>query len=537
MPLLPRLAFLSLVLAIASAHGAEPLVPQIDQQIAAGYKGKTAGTADDAEFVRRLYLDLTGRIPTVAEAKAFLDDKAKDKRAKLIDTLLDGPEYARRMTEAFNAMLMERRGDHAEWTKFLTTSFEKNEPWDQMVRSLIDPPEQDEAHRGAAWFAVNRLSKVGQQDTDYPGLTRDVGRLVMGMDLQCAQCHNHLFINDYKQIDFQGLYTVYLNTAIRTDTQFPAIGENLMTKKMEFSSVFDQKPFSVGPRVPGMTEVAIPTLAKGEEYVVAPDRKVKQMGVPKFSPLEELAEQITSPENYGFRENIANRLWWLLMGRGVIDPLDQRHGANPPSHPELIKLLADELMARKYDVKSLLRDMAKSETYARSSRWASGGEKRPEPQTYAVATSKPLSAEQMYHSVLTASGPHAEGPITVPGVEKPVTLDELKAKFIKALANPPKEPELEFAPSVKAALFMMNDNAVLALFQPKDKNLVARLVELKDAGAAADEMYLAVLSRKPTDDERTEVADLLKKYSDRRAEVLGQLAWALASSTEFCLNH
>lgn len=516
---------------------AEPLPPQIDKQIAASYSGKTAGQADDAEFVRRLYLDLTGRIPTVAEAKSFLDDKAKDKRAKLVDKLIDGPEYARRMTEAFNAMLMERRGEHTEWTKFLTTAFEKNEPWDSMVRNIIDPPDADEAHRGAAWFAVNRLSKVGQQDTDYPGLTRDVGRLVMGMDLQCAQCHNHLFINDYKQIDFQGLYTVYLNTAIRTDTQFPAIRENLMTKKIEFSSVFDQKPFMVGPRVPGMQEVSIPALAKGEEYLVAPDPKAKKFGVPKFSPLEELAEQITSADNYGFRENIANRLWWLLLGRGIIDPLDQRHGANPPSHPELIKLLADELMARKYDMKSLLRDIAKSETYSRSSRWATGGEKRPEAHTYAVASSKPLSAEQMFHSVLTASGPHSEESFVVAGVEKPVTVGDLKAKFIKALANPPKEPEIEFAPSVKSALFLMNDNAILTLFQPKDKNLTARLVEMKDAAAIADEMYLAVLSRKPTADEAAEVADLLKKYSDRRAEVLSQLAWALASSTEFCLNH
>lgn len=537
--MLSRLGLLMIFLAaVPRASAAEPLASQIDKQIAAGYSGKTAGQADDAEFVRRLYLDLTGRIPTVPEAKSFLDDKAKDKRAKLVDKLIDGPEYAGRMTEAFNAMLMERRGDHAEWTKFLTTSFEKNVPWDVMVRHVIDPSDSDEAHRGAAWFAVNRLSKVGQQDTDYPGLTRDVGRLMLGMDLQCAQCHNHLTINDYMQIDFQGLYAVYLNTAIRTDVQFPALGENLMTKKIEFASVFDQKPFTVGPRVPGMEEVKIPTLPKGEEYVVAPDRKVKQIGVPKFSPLEELAEQITSADNEGFRENIANRLWWLLLGRGVINPLDQRsHATNPPSHPELIKLLADELMARKYDMKSLLRDIAKSDVYARSGRWSTDGEKRPDAETYAVATAKPLSAEQMFHSVLTASGPHAEESFVIAGVEKPVTMGDMKAKFLKALANPPKEPELEFAPSVKSALFMMNDNAILTLFQPKDKNLVARLVELKDAGAVADEMYLAILSRRPTDEEKTEVADVLKKYADRRGEVLGQLAWALAGSTEFCLNH
>lgn len=524
------LVVLGLALAwVANAAAAEPLAKQIDAAVVAKHSGKTAGQADDAEFVRRIYLDLAGRIPTVDEARKFLDDKAADKRSKLVDKLIDGPEYARRMTEVFHTMLMERRGDHAEWTKFLQTSFEKNVPWDVMVRHIIDPRDDDEAHRGAAFFAVNRLSKVGQQDTDYPGLTRDVGRLVMGMDLQCAQCHNHLFINDYKQVDFQGLYTVYLNTAIRTDVTFPALRENLMTKKIEFMSVFDQKPLTVGPRVPGMQEVSIPVMPKGEEYLVAPDPKAKKLGIPKFSPLEELAEQITSTDNYGFRENIANRLWWLLMGRGLIDPLDQRHGANPPSHPELLQKLADDIQARKFDMKSFLRDVAKSETYARSSRWpTTGAEKRPAADTYAAATAKPMSAEQMYHSVVTASGPHPA---------ESMKLDELRAKFVKALANPPKEPELDFAPSVKAALFLMNDNSVLTLFVPAEKNLAARLAATKDADAAADELYLSVLSRRPTADERTEVAELLKKHADRRTEVLGQLAWALVSSTEFCLNH
>jgi hypothetical protein len=105
------------------------------------------------------------------------------------------------------------------------------------------------------------------------------------------------------------------------------------------------------------------------------------------------------------------------------------------------------------------------------------------------------------------------------------------------MSNPAKEPELSFSPSVRAALFLMNDNNVLALFKPADGNLVDRLAKAKDAEGAADELYLAVLSRRPTDEERTEIKDLWTKYADRRAEVLGELAWALASSTEFCLNH
>jgi hypothetical protein len=513
---------------VSIAAAAEPLAKQIDKLIAAKHEGPTAGQADDAEFLRRAYLDFTGSIPSVDEARKFLGDKSPDKRAKLVERLIDGPRYAQRMTEAFHVMLMERRGDHEEWTKFLKTSFEKNRPWNEMVRDIVDPCDDDETRRGAAFFAVNRLTKVGQQDTDYPGLTRDVGRLLLGMDLQCAQCHNHLFINDYKQVDFQGLYTVFLNTAIRSDVKFPALRENLMTKKIEFSSVFDQKPLATGPRAPGMTEVSIPVMPKGQEYIVAPDPKNKVLGVPKFSPLTAIADQIASTENEDFRENIANRLWWVLMGRGIVDPLDQRHSENPPSHPELLKALADHMAAHQFDVKDLLHEIAKSDVYARSSRWpATGDKRRPAPETYAAANAKPLSAEQMYYSIAAATGPHAPE----------VKLDELKTKFVKALSNPAKEPEIAFSPSVRAALFLMNENAVLDLFKQADGNLVDRLAKAKDADAAADEMYLAVLSRKPTDVERAEVVELWKKYADRKAEVLGELAWALASSAEFCLNH
>ena len=167
---------------------------------------------------------------------------------KLVTTLLASPDYVRRMRDLFDAMLLERRGENPEWSKFLEKSFEANKPWDQLVREIIDPESEDETRRGAAFFYTKRLEKIGQQDTDFPGVTRDVGRLFLGMDLQCAQCHNHLFIDSYKQQDFQGLFTVYQNTFIRSDVKFPAIGEKVMTAKKEYMSVFDKVPLAVGPR-------------------------------------------------------------------------------------------------------------------------------------------------------------------------------------------------------------------------------------------------------------------------------------------------
>jgi hypothetical protein len=506
---------------------AETLAARIDKLVTAQYSGPKAAQADDAEFLRRLYLDLVGRTPTVSEARKFLDDKSADKRTKLVDDLLKNAEHPRRMTEAFNAMLMERRGDNEEWTKFLTKAFQENRPWDVMVRQIIDPREEDESLRGAAHFAVNRLSKVGQQDTDYPGLTRDVGRLFLGMDLQCAQCHDHLFIDAYKQVDFQGLYTVFLNTAIRTDVKFPALQENLMTKKIDFSSVFTKEPMQVGPRVPGLMEISIPSFKAGEEYLVKPDRKTKVVGVPKFSPLEALANDLADADNRAFRENIANRLWWLVMGRGLVDPLDQHHVDNGPSHPELLQLLGDEMKSRKFDLRSMIRDLVLSEAYARGSRWEPKSGARPAPATYATAVAKPMSAEQLFHSFVTATGPQPAD----------VSLTDIRARFVTAYANPPKEPEIDFAPSVKAALFLSNDEKVLDVLKPREGNLIDRLAKQADAGAAAEELYLAVLARRPTDDERNEVRDLVAKHGSDKGKLYGMLAWALVSSTEFCLNH
>lgn len=528
-----RFARLAVVVAVLlsavvqTAVAAEPLARQIDRLVGAQYAGPNSPQADDGELVRRLYLDIVGRIPTVAEARAYLDDKSADKRQKLVDRLLASPEHPQRLTEAFHAMLMERRGDHEEWTKFLRSSFEKNTPWDVMVRAMIDPRDDDAVLRGAAWFAVNRLSKVGQQETDYPGLTRDVGRLFLGMDLQCAQCHDHLFIDAYKQNDFQGLYTVFLNTAIRTDVQFPALTENVMSKKIEFMSVFTKEPKQVGPRVPGMVEVSIPSFPAGEEYLVKPDRKTKVIGVPKFSPLEAVARDLVDPKNRAFSENIANRLWWLAMGRGLVDPLDQAHVDNAPTHPALLKLLADEMVARKFDLRSLLRELYLTDVYARGGRWTTTDKPRPATSTYAAANAKPLSAEQMFHSFLTATGPQT----------KETNLDDVRKKFVTAYANPAKEPELEFAPSVKAALFLSNDSTVLELLKPKPGNLVERLTKAATPEAAAEELYLAVLARRPTTDEVADVKELVAKYGADKPKLFGQLTWSLLSSTEFCLNH
>ena len=268
---------------VEQERGAVALHEQVDQLIAAkaqAAKQPLAGPADDGEFLRRAWFDFAGTIPSAEETRKFLADKSPDKRAKLLERLTTSPKFAEQLAEAFNIQLMERNGDSDEWRKYLTASFRANKPWDQMAREILGPDFKDEQLRGAGFFATRRLDKVGQQDTDYPGLTRDVGRLFMGVDLQCCQCHKHLTVKDYKQVDFNGLFFPIQNLKMQAasgDYKTPWVLEGLVTNKYEFVSVLSNVKGATGPRVPLGAEVEIPAFTTKEElWSVPPDPKTRR---------------------------------------------------------------------------------------------------------------------------------------------------------------------------------------------------------------------------------------------------------------------
>ncbi|MBI3821609.1 MAG: DUF1549 domain-containing protein, partial [Planctomycetes bacterium] len=187
-----RFAWIACVLVTANtAFGQQPLHQRIDQHIQKGLKD-AAPRSDDAEFLRRLYLNLTGVIPPVEDARAFLADKAPDKRAKLVDRLLASDGYARHMTNLFDVLLMDRRPDkhvkRPEWRDFLQTSFSQNKPYDQFVREILSADGSDPKTRPAAKFFLDR-------DGEPNVVTKDVSRLFLGMNLHCAQCHDHPLVD------------------------------------------------------------------------------------------------------------------------------------------------------------------------------------------------------------------------------------------------------------------------------------------------------------------------------------------------------
>lgn len=351
-----------LMIAAAAAQAQEPLHQRIDQLIEANLIGPSAVLANDAEFLRRCSLDLNGSIPSAADARAFLDDPNPNKREVLVNRLLASARYPVHMADVFDVMFMERRPDKhvptPEWQKYLQTSFEQNKPYDQLAREILGADGTDPVLRPAAKFILDR-------DAEPHSVGRDVGRIFFGMDLQCAQCHDHPLVDHYLQADYYGLHAFVNRIVVYTDA---AQKKSFLGEKSDgdaaFKSVFTGDAAQTRPQLPGSDEIEEPRFHQGEDYITAPAANVRP--VPKYSRHSKLAELATNGTNRQFNVNITNRLWALLMGRGLVHPVDLHHPMNPPTHPAVLELVTAEFIAHKYDMKWLLRELALTKTYQRS---------------------------------------------------------------------------------------------------------------------------------------------------------------------------
>ena len=363
---MPRVISQTLVLSLVCSAAvttlaAEPLHVRIDALIDATKIGPQATQVDDAEFLRRINLHLTGTVPSASEVRKFLEDKSTDKRSKLVERLITGPEYARHMTDVFSVMLMERRSNAADWLAFLKSSIEQNKPWTEIVATIIAADGVDAKNRGPVNFYFARNVEPNL-------MTREVGRIFFGMDIQCAQCHDHPLIDDYLQADYYGIYA-FLNRTyqFQPNKKKPAVLADNPKSDVSFKSVFTGFEGKTRPRLPREQEIDEPTFKKDDEYKVKPDKKKKELRpIPKYSRRLKFAELVKKGTNKAFRRNIANRLWAHMMGRGLVHPVDLHHSDNPPSHPELLDLLADEFAAMNFDIRAFLKQLALTKTYQRS---------------------------------------------------------------------------------------------------------------------------------------------------------------------------
>lgn len=551
---------LAAALCCARGAAAESLHERIDREIAAKLSGPPAALASDAEFVRRIYLDLTGSAPSLEACRQFLNDPSPDKRERLIDRLLDSPEHFRRMQIVFDLMLMERRPDQnvsaAEWQEFLYQSFAKNTPYNELAREILAADGADPALRPAARFFLDR-------GADPNLLTRDVGRLFLGRDVQCSQCHDHPLISFYKQTDYYGVYSFLSRTVLFTDKQKKSYLGEKADGDVAFTSVFTKETTEKRrPQLPEGPAVDDPAVPAGQEYLVAPADGVRP--VPRYSRRAQLAPQATSGANGPFNRNIANRLWAMMFGRGIVHPVDLHHPDNPPSHPELLDLLAQEFVAMRFDMRAFLREIALSQTYQRSSEIPSGmSAADAAPERFAVAGVRPLSSEQLGWSVLQATGiteayrgvaaanlvadkkmadilsveplgERLKGEL----VERTVygQLQGSVAQFALLYGCQPGTSQDDFQATVHQALYFANGGTIKSWVAPGG-NAVARLTAIADPGLLADDLYLGVLSRLPAADERAETVQCLQGREADRGVAIGELVWALMASVEFRFNH
>jgi hypothetical protein len=547
------------LLAAGGTSAGEPLRERIDRMVEAEAGGPLAATATDAEFLRRACLDLAGVIPTAEEARAFLDDPSPYKRERLVDRLLASPAYARRMATAFDVMWMERRPDKhvpgPAWEEYLRASFAANKPYDALVREILsaDGSEPTAQGRAPAKFVLDR-------DAEPHTLTRDVGRMFLGRDMQCAQCHDHPLMGDYKQAHYYGIFAFYSRTTLVGN----ALGESA-EGDVSFASVFKKGvTHQTGPRVLDGPEASEPAYPKGQEYWAFPSDGAR--AIPKHSRRALLAERLANPEVPEFARNIANRLWGLMMGRGLVEPADMISEDNVSAHPELLDMLANEFVAMRYDVRGFLRELALSRTYARSSELPPGvSADEADPDSLASHPLRPLSPEQLGWSVLQATGllgqtraavehqlfevdtkfrdlaaSDASRRFGAEALEKAVH-EQLRgslAPFVRQYGGASGQSQDRAQATVHQALFVANGQPIQGWLAPSGSNLTGRLAAISDPSGVAEEAYLAILSRRPSADERAEVARYLAGRGEaEKAKAVQEVAWALLASSEFRFNH
>lgn len=517
-----------------------PLHEAIDLVIERGLAARgisPAEPATDAEFLRRVYLDLTGSIPTLGEARAFLDDASPLKRLLLIDRLLASAEFARHMARVFDVMLMERRPAariaQAEWEEYLRVSFAGGKPWDQLVREILAADGGDAAPRAAARFYLDR-------EVEPNVLTRDVGRLFLGRDMACAQCHDHPLVGSYQQADYYGLKAFLVRSGIFEGPDKRAYVLDKPEGEVSYKSAFvkDDAEHTTRPHLPGEPEIEEPALEKGQEYAVAPAEGVRP--IPRYIRRAQLAERLPRAENEAFCRNFANRVWALVMGRGLVHPLDMHHVDNPPAYPEVLDLLARSVVELRFDLRALLRELLQTRTYQRSSAWLGDGE-RPGPETFAVAALRPLTAEQFALAVMQATGYTDSQRLALGASLNEQTLYERLAgqipMFVALYGSQPGHPEGDFQATLEQTLFVANGEPLRSWLVPQGGNLAERLLHAADTKVFAEELYLSVLSRRPEAEEVAAVEAYLASREADRPAAIREMVWALVAGVEFRFNH
>jgi hypothetical protein len=474
----------------------------------------------DQEFIRRAYLDLCAILPTPDEVKAFTADGAKDKRAKLIDKLLERPEYADFWTLKWADVLRNNRksvqvkGTHV-YQDWLHRHIGKNTPLDQVVRELLTADGSTFANPPANYYRVSREPTV---------LAETTAQLFFGVRMQCAKCHNHPF-ERWTQDDYYSMAAFFARVKQKKDPGEP--GPNPQTPGAEV--IYSERAGEVTqPR----TGKVMPPKIMGRPAPVIPPGKDRR---------EVLAEQVTAADNPFFARSVVNRVWFHVVGRGIVDPVDDFRDSNPSANDELLDALAKDFVAHKYDVKALIRTIMNSRTYQLSAQ--TNDLNKDDNKYFSHAVTKLLTAEQLLDglcAVTEVPEKYAGLPLGTRAVQLPD--GEVNHPFLKTFGQPARELtcecEREGDSNLAQALQLINGPTVNEKLRNAN-NRIGRLLgkKMSDFDLLC-ELYLATVSRLPADDEvKAALEHVNKAKPEDRRKAWEDVQWALVNSKEFLFRH
>lgn len=505
---------------------------------------KPASKIDDPGFARRVYLDLLGRPPTAEELSSFTRSASKNRRSELVEVLLKHDEHPRHLREIFDGVLMGRHGGRLEsareqnhWFEFLERGFRENRPWNEFVKDCLTGRPQRPEDKGAVWYLYERTNQA-------QAIAEAVAPVVFGVQVKCAQCHDHMVAREIKQAHYWGMAAAFMRSKNVSTPEGPAVAESAIGGFVSFANLRKESQpallsFFNGRKVDeerpkeGEKEVDAP-----EKYLIPPPGdKAKPAAAyrPKFSRREAFAEAVTHDNPLLARATV-NRFWAMVFGRGIVHPVDLMDSKHPPSHPELLDWLTQDFIGHGYDVKRLLGILCNTTAYQLESRPPARaktkvpGKTAPvaQPDSFSYALSKPLTAEQLYRSLLTVNAlkPDARG--NVAGHSE----KELRLALVRQF------PDLfpaETQAGLQQAMFLANSPLFDSLTSVQPGSLAARLLALPDATQRVQGAFQAVFLRAP---DALELAECTR-YLESRAPESGvrQLLWALLTSAEFQLNH
>jgi hypothetical protein len=489
-----------------------------------------AGQADDATLVRRLTLDLVGRIPTTAEVDEYVKSKDSEKRAKLVDRLIASPGFARHQAALFEAMFNpEGNGrNSAALREYLVESMKQNKSWDRIFREVVTPDQTDAKLKGAAEFIRGRVS-------DADKLTNDVSVAFFGVNVSCAQCHNHPLVASWTQDHFYGMKMFVARTfdnggflgerGYGTIKYKPTKGPERTAKMMFLTG---------GPIEDGTKEPSAADQKKEKEALDKAKAAKVPPPAPKFSARAKLVEVALKDENSPFfAKNIVNRMWHRYFGSGLVNPLDQMHAENPPSHPELLDWLARDVATHGYDLKRLTRGLVMSKAYSRGSKYESNSP--PDSRLFAVAKLKPMTPNQLATSLKIAAADPASFEKKKPEeFEKQIEQMESSAR---GFANLIAQPNDNFQIGVGEALLFSNGDRVMKEFLTDGGGTALGRVKALEPKEAIEFLVKTAYGRPATADEVKALMAYVEKRKGREAEAYRQVLWALVAGPEFRFSY